>query len=224
MTKYILAELYNEEPTLVPLDTEGKMLVSGSILQFARPGDILAGVGSFSTMPDDWEIPVTDIRFVRGPRTAKHLGRSDLVYGDAGLLMPNVYAPNRTSAEYDYGIIPHYADAAYVESVPSNCIVINVNLSVTQFVDQIVRCRNIVSSSLHGIVLAEAYGVPAIRITINNSRDRIASFDFKHADYYEGTDRELPQAISLCQAFDTAGVAVNLTKQIETIYRELGSD
>lgn len=47
------------------------------------------------------------------------------------------------------------------------------------------------SSSLHGIILAEAYGVPATRMQYFVSpRD----FDFKHADYYEGTGRSLPRA------------------------------
>ena len=43
-----------------------------------------------------------------------------------------------------------------------------------------------VSSSLHGIVIAEAYGVPAVLVA--SSTEPV----FKYEDYYAGTGRELP--------------------------------
>ena len=44
----------------------------------------------------------------------------------------------------------------------------------------------VVSSSLHGIVVAEAYGVPAVPVA--SSTEPV----FKYEDYYAGTGRELP--------------------------------
>ena len=46
------------------------------------------------------------------------------------------------------------------------------------------RCPEVYSSSLHGIILAEAYGVPAVMF---RSYDK--SVDFKYLDYYASTGR-----------------------------------
>jgi len=218
MLRYMVPHLFNEEAEHVPMTSVGKLFMTGSVLHAVREGDVLAGVGSFCEMPSDWQIPKKlDCRFVRGPRTAKHLDRNNLLFGDAGLLMPCLYTPKRNDALHDYGVIPHYADAEHLGSLPDNCTVISTGLPITEFVDRIIRCRNVISSSLHGIVIAEAYGVPAIRATIGASWDRIASFDFKHADYYEGTERDLPAALTLIEALDISGVGVDLKNQMKKL-------
>ena len=43
----------------------------------------------------------------------------------------------------------------------------------------------VISGSLHGIILAEAYGVPVIFL-----RDREPDKDFKYNDYYASTNRD----------------------------------
>jgi len=222
MTRYILKGMYGEEPTHVGMNVSGKVLMSGSILHAACEGDTLLGTGSFEEMPGGWTVPKNiECKFVRGPGTAKHLARSDLLLGDAGLLMPCFYTPKDTRVEYDYGVVPHYTDAISMLAVPENMLLIDTSLHVTKFIDQLVRCRNVISSSLHGIVLAEAYGVPAIRMATLDSRDRIRAFDFKHSDYYEGTCRELPLAVSIEDALTAVGEHVDLGAQTKRLYNTL---
>ena len=56
------------------------------------------------------------------------------------------------------------------------------------FIDEIISKELIVSSSLHGIILAEAYGVPAVLLADNRK-----NFDlFKYRDWYESTGRKCP--------------------------------
>ena len=50
------------------------------------------------------------------------------------------------------------------------------------FIDSITNSELVISSSLHGIILAEAYGVPAIML--NHNRDM-----FKYRDWYYSTGR-----------------------------------
>lgn len=51
-----------------------------------------------------------------------------------------------------------------------------------QFViDEIIKSKLVISSSLHGIILAETYGIPAILL---NNGDL-----FKYMDWYESTGR-----------------------------------
>ena len=53
--------------------------------------------------------------------------------------------------------------------------------------DEIRQCKVIIASSLHGIICAEALGIPAEPYKLENSH---AEPDFKYADYYAATERE----------------------------------
>ncbi len=52
------------------------------------------------------------------------------------------------------------------------------------FVRQLLGAELVVSSSLHGLILAEAYGVPSVYLDWGNGEDR-----FKYDDYDHGTGR-----------------------------------
>ena len=179
--------------TVVWSDQSPRWLVSGSILSMAQDHDTLFGVGSFERL--DWMRAPQDLRIllVRGPRTAAHLGITCEIYGDCGLLMPLVYRPAQQEIQYELGIVPHYKSLEQTP-VPPGARLISPGLPPRQFIEALLTCRRVASSSLHGIILAEAYGVPATRMQYCVSpRD----FDFKHADYYEGTGRSLPRLACL---------------------------
>lgn len=53
-------------------------------------------------------------------------------------------------------------------------------------IDAIACCEVVISTSLHGIIVAEAYGVPAVWAIAG---DRVLGGEFKFRDYYEGTNR-----------------------------------
>ena len=52
------------------------------------------------------------------------------------------------------------------------------------FIDQLIQSNMIISSALHGIILAESYGIPTIYL-----KDNKINKDFKFNDYYSGTGR-----------------------------------
>lgn len=196
LTPFLLAQWTGQQ--IVNTLDGPKWLVCGSIAHLARPGDTLAGVGSFEATPVEC---VTRTLFVRGPRTAAQLATSCGVYGDAGLLFPDIYTPAR-NRRFRCGIVPHYCDADQLGVLPSDATVIPVSLPPFDFIDRLAECDYIAASSLHGIVLAEAYGIPAVRLGFKTSWDRIRSFEFKHGDYYEGTGRTLPGTCTLDEALD----------------------
>ena len=55
------------------------------------------------------------------------------------------------------------------------------NISPLAFVRALLGAERVVSSSLHGVILAEAYGIPATYLDSGNGENR-----FKYDDYYAG--------------------------------------
>ena len=133
-----------------------------------------------------------DIRAVRGPETRnllKRIGHNcPEVYGDPALLMPLIYHPNVLGQKPDkeYFIIPHFTkEQEYVEKYGRSFMGTMITNDYSGLINQIVNSKKTISGSLHGIILSEAYGVPAIFL-----RDRGAYKDFKYLDYYKSTGRE----------------------------------
>jgi hypothetical protein len=92
---------------------------------------------------------LTDARVKRAP------GR--VVYGDPGLLVSK-FVP-QTVAKYDLGVVPHWSDTELVKRFPY-ARVIDVRDHPEKVISEIASCRRIISSSLHGLVVADAYGIP----------------------------------------------------------------
>lgn len=134
---------------------------TGSIIKIARAGTIVLGSGIISCK--DYACPEADYRFVRGPYSRQHIlesgGNCPEIYGDPGMLISEII--DLAPAKYDVGIVPHYSHYEQVKKRYSKHVVINMRTDdpVTT-IQQLTSCRHLVSSSLHGIVLAHAYGIP----------------------------------------------------------------
>src|SRR3990167_1725638 len=122
---------------------------------------------------------------VRGKLTEKILGVNVGVYGDPALLLPLMYKPD-TTKKYKVGTIPHYAEKDEKVFKEAGKI-INVQQNWKTFIAEVVSCDEIISSSLHGIVIAEAYGIPATWI---KPTSKVAGNGFKFRDYLTGTNRD----------------------------------
>lgn len=148
-----------------------------------------------------------DIRAVRGPLTRQvllgHGFDCPEVYGDPALLLPYFYKPTIEKKRYRLGIIPHYSD---IDKEPltqfkkdSSVLIISMtNYGTFQnVVDQICSCEVIASSSLHGLILAEAYNISNVWIEINEAVFGDESRRFKFHDFFlsQGRDRECPFVI-----------------------------
>jgi pyruvyltransferase len=81
------------------------------------------------------------------------------VYGDPAMLMPLIV--DAEPKIYDLGIVPHYTHYEQVkERYPKHRVIKLRTNDCVDTIKQITQCRYIVSSSLHGIILAHAYGIP----------------------------------------------------------------
>lgn len=172
----------------------GKILSIGSVAQVARHGDAVWGAGAVSREGAD--LSGCHVLAVRGPLTRERsIGDIPAVFGDPAMLLPLFYEPRPTKS-IEVGVIPHYVEKDKLTVDDPNVSVIDVTgLDWRRTVDQICACSVVYASSLHGLIVAEAYGVPAIWISAS---DDVIGGGFKFHDYYASTDREIsgPQTIT----------------------------
>lgn len=157
--------------TLVPLD-----------------GSIIWGSGIMSTTEPFRGRP-KEIRAVRGPLTRNRLLDAGIscpeVYGDPALLLPLFYKSCRKKI-YKLGIIPHYKDTTnpLFQSFYRNndTLIIDVRNynNWLDFIDEICSCDSIASTSLHGLIISEAYNIPNLWIKVprENNEDDVKYHDF----------------------------------------------
>lgn len=112
--------------------------------------------------------------------------------GDPGLLVPK--ATKGTNKRYHFGIMPHYMDKQdpvidkLSYQLPKS-IVIDVLAPAMEVAETISSCDYIISSSLHGLIVADAFGVPNIRLDISN---RVTGEGYKFKDYASSMERQIP--------------------------------
>lgn len=158
----LLVEHFCGLPTEWAEPKHAELIVSGSILEH-MPHDwsgVVAGVGKMHETTDP-SLYRAKILALRGPLTASSELSYDYVIGDPGLLADElVEAQDKI---YDLGIVPHWTDKD-LEHNPTftkyNPKIIRVTDDPLKVIREIGQCKKIVSSSLHGIILADAFGIP----------------------------------------------------------------
>ncbi|UJH91289.1 polysaccharide pyruvyl transferase family protein [Antarcticibacterium sp. 1MA-6-2] len=130
----------------------------------------------------------------RGPLTRGKLIKMGLevpeVYGDPAILLPQFYKPT-VEKKYRMGLIPHYVDKdlEIVEKWSSKSDVKNIDVfsPMETFVADLKSCDFTVSSSLHGVILSHAYGIPSAWAPLSG---KLAGGGFKFNDYYQSVKAE----------------------------------
>jgi pyruvyltransferase len=188
-----------------------QMLAIGSVLHFARPGAVIWGTGVNRKIKDERNsVSDIDVRAVRGPLTAEFLrGRGiavPQVYGDPALLLPFL-CQGRFAARRELGsvFVPNLNDLATLHEHDTNGLaVISPDQSWNACIQQITGASFVVASSLHGLIIAEAFGIPARYVRLSE-REHL----FKYEDYYLGTGRTIgPIARSVSEAAEMGGAAL----------------
>ena len=162
-------------------------VTAGSILAHVNKRCVVWGSGIIST-----DHPVKKAKAflaVRGPRShhrLKSLGyQVPEVFGDPALLLPRFFRSN-PSKRHTVGIIPHYVDYEmvkqwYAQDEEVHVIDLMTN-DIEEVTTQIASCRYTLSSSLHGIIVSHAYGIPSVRVLFS---DKIFGDGVKYDDYLE---------------------------------------
>jgi pyruvyltransferase len=170
----------------------GKMLSVGSIMVALRENDVVWGTGT--NRRTRIRAP-RGVKFlaVRGPLTRNLIVPANIVpeiYGDPGILLPLIYKPD-VQKTHKVGIVPHYVDKPFVKLREGEKM-IDIQADWKTVIREILSCEEIIASSLHGLICAEAYGIPA-RWAIYSSKVRGA--DLKFNDHFLGTGRPRQQVM-----------------------------
>ncbi len=121
---------------------------------------------------------------LRGPLSAKGIPGS-YTLGDPGVLADELVGLQKK--QWDLGIIPHFSDSELVPRfkalIPSTSSirVIHPSGDPLTVLREIGACRRIVTSSLHGMIVADAFGIPR-RVEYTHAMDKDGG-DFKFRDY-----------------------------------------
>ncbi|MGI6879165.1 polysaccharide pyruvyl transferase family protein [Microbacterium sp. gxy059] len=183
-----IREQATEEPSPSPGPGAGRLISIGSVLHFARPGDVVWGAGVNGKVRQVLTYPL-DVRAVRGPYTrAVLLGHGiDVpeVYGDPALLLPDLVPElakargvgNR--AHRDEVLVPNLNDRALLDAGD----VVDPRGDPRSVIRRILGASFVIASSLHALIVADAFGIP--------SRPLLSASEhpFKYVDYYAGTGR-----------------------------------
>ncbi len=170
------------------------LLTVGSILRHVSYADRAVVWGSGIISRNDVFSAPREIRAVRGPETRRRcleLGFAcPEVYGDPAILLPEYYKSDPGGRRKGLAIAPHFVDFERVSrAVPPDVRVIDVTMSVEAVIDALAGSEVVLSSSLHGLIVAHAYGTPAVWI---RSGTPIAGDNVKFIDYFMslGVDTE----------------------------------
>lgn len=164
-------------------------LAIGSILNYA---DNKSNVWGSGIIDRKHPVDCDKIFAVRGPLTRNRL--LDLgfdcpeVYGDPALLLPEYYKP-KIKKKYRLGIVPHWMDYRKVKKLfgenPDIRIINLVTSDIEKTTYLLLECEAIISSSLHGIIVAHAYNIPAVWVKFS---DDLYGDDVKFFDYLESVN------------------------------------
>lgn len=167
-----------------------------------------------------FSVPPDRVALVRGPstlRTLDGMARRTIPLGDPGLLADMFVT--RTTKKYSLGLIPHWSQVNHpiwkeIASQRRHVQLIHPLSGYERVVNEIAQCDAIASSSLHGLIVADALGVPSIWVKLEDEATaNEANARFKFDDYYASTGRENLTPVLLSAATSSVALAQMAWKQ-----------
>lgn len=171
-------------PNLLPkffLPFQKNLLAVGSVLNMGNSRSIIWGSGFMNGDDTFFGGKVCAVRGELSERKIMIAGGSACgVYGDPALLLPLIYNPD-VKKKHKTGIVPHWRETDDFSTDFHDCHIIDLRTEDAEAViEDILSCERVLSSSLHGLIVAHAYGIPALWVR----RGYIDTDGFKFMDYF----------------------------------------
>jgi pyruvyltransferase len=108
-------------------------------------------------------------------------------FGDGALVLPTIYKPKKTLEFGKIGLIRHVSHEGQ-RLVEDGITEISLSGVGTQFItstiDEIASCELIASTSLHGLIVAVAFGIPAVYCDISQAKP-LSGDGMKFEDFFQ---------------------------------------
>lgn len=172
------------------------------------------------------------IHSLRGELTRKRVEvilhkNLDVPLGDGGLLADQWVKP-MTEKKYRIGIIPHFREKDHpliseMLRFYSDSVLVDLEDPPVEVVQKIASCELILSSSLHGLIIADSYHIPNRHMRLYPFGERIAGDGYKFADYYssfgledcsfDATQKRWPACSDIASGYEISPVDVEKKKK-----------
>lgn len=200
-----------------PFNIKGKLefrdglVTVGSLLNHLdRPGlevwgsGLIRPIGESEIAKMKTKIP-SRIHAVRGALTRHELVTKlglevPEVYGDPALLLPKFFRPDKNvspNAGLPVAVLHYQHSALWTEDMEAVASFVDVADSAETVVSQIALASHVVSSSLHGVIVAEAYGVPWTWLRFNDNP--LYGDRFKFDDFFTVIEKDAVSEISIAK-------------------------
>lgn len=183
----------------------GRFFVKDSVLNHTPKGIVARELGKlmpplrvwsagFIEYPKEQEFSLrrdVKVASVRGEITRQRLEKilncklDDTTTGDGGLLAALLIEKN-VEKKYEIGIIPHLREKGLplfdkIVDANDNIKIIDVAGEPMQVLEEIASCEYILSSSLHGLIVSDSFGIPNQRLMVS---EKLVGDGYKFDDYY----------------------------------------
>lgn len=203
--------IVNVRPTKEkPIPAQGRATaLVGSIIHMINREDMdIWGAGLMR--PLTAKSPLRKFKGIRVHAVRGHLTRHELqtklgwevpeVLGDPALLLPRHYTPRpRLNTEPKIAFVPHMSHRPRFKTVDDHVFdVVDVREDLTLVVDAIANSAACVSTSLHGLIVAQTYGVPWVWLNITDAE--LGGGDFKFRDFFSTLRGSTPARVDVTLA------------------------
>lgn len=186
LNPYIVEKLSGIPPRFAP---RGKgLLAIGSVIKFATEGTNVWGSGT-PRMSDRLH-PKAVYRAVRGPLTRRLVlesgGACPEIYGDPASFLPSLYKPRTSGSRANLGLITHHSNETDLQAAAGVKVISVIRAGyegIEQFIDELCQCEQVLTTSLHGLIVAHAYGIPARWCEVPDSDGGVPGDGTKFHDY-----------------------------------------
>ena len=170
--------------------TQPNYVSIGSIMSRVRNKSVVWGTGAFGTEQSKQINRHARYHAVRGPLSRQLLLNRGLdvpeVYGDPALLAPLFFDAPETKT-HEIGLVLRWSEFDWLKApVGEGVTIIDLGSpDVEKTLTQILSCKMIITSSLHGLIIADTFGIPNAFLASTTPKGGI----FKYLDYFASVDK-----------------------------------
>lgn len=209
LSPWIVEKLTGRQVRLADRD-QPHYTVIGSILNECTDSSIAWGTGTYGSEGVRELSRKMRITAVRGPLTRSKLAADHgfglavpEVYGDPALLAPLVYRPD-VPKTHEYGFVVRWSERRWARATygPDIKLIDFARTDIEEVIRDLLSCRKIITSSLHGLIVADAYGIPNAWLASGTPRGG----EYKFYDYFASVKKfRTPQRFDAAAAEEVTG-------------------